>query len=76
MRSDIFLWWFSMGGCKDPEVEMCLLYSETSRRLVHLECMRWVEISGDEFRKVRVGRGEPFRGLGGHCKDFGFYIEG
>lgn len=65
-----------MGGCKGPEVETCLLFSDTSRRLVHLECMRWVEISGDEFREVMVGRSEPCRGLVGHCKDFGFYFEG
>ena len=25
--------------------------------------MRWVEILGDEIREVRVGRGEPRRGL-------------
>lgn len=66
-----FFCWFTTGGCKGPEVETCLFFSETARSLVHVEGRGQGNDHGPRLQRLgqaTSGRGGPCRGLIGHCK--------
>lgn len=75
MRNDTFQW-FTMRGCKGPEVESCLVFLETARRIVHLECMRWGKYQRMSLETLGEGEVDTVGVHLGHCKDFSFYFKG